>query len=526
MPARFKTDEQVLRLMALVVSVLAYAYFSGQGAILLYGDAVAHINIARRVVDSLTPGPLQLGTVWLPLPHILITPLVWVDELWRSGIAGSVPSMIAFGIATSGIFRLVSIVGSRASAWMAALVFLANPNLLYLQSTAMTEAISLAAIVWAAAYFVEFWVATRHARFERAGSALRNSGIALLVATLTRYDGWFLAGVTMLLVLGRFAYVKTRTEANLGKPVFTFLLLTVASPVLWLAFNLAVFKNPVEFATGPYSARAIMKRTSNGFVHPGHGGVPKASSYYLKVAKLNMGSERWGEWIFRIAALASLIAIIDRRFRPALLLWALWPFYTLSVAYGGVPIFFPEWWPHSYYNVRYGIALLPAIAVFFAIGYEMLRRVNWNRAYTATLPIVFALTAIVSYWSVWSATPIALREAQANSRTRLPYEKTLAAELGKLPPDAKLLMFTGTYSGALQQTGIPFRRVVNEGNYKLWERALNAPAASADYVIATDGDPVAEAVAKNGTGLESIAVVHGQERAPTVIYKSIATRSN
>ena len=35
-------------------------------------------------------------------------------------------------------------------------------------------------------------------------------------------------------------------------------------------------------------------------------------------------------------------------------------FYPLSMAYGGVPIFLPVWWPFSYYNVRYGLQLLPA----------------------------------------------------------------------------------------------------------------------------------------------------------------------
>jgi hypothetical protein len=101
----------------------------------------------------------------------------------------------------------------------------------------------------------------------------------------------------------------------------------------------------------------------------------------------------------------------------------------------------------------------------------------------------------------------------------------LAFELAKLPSDSQLLMFTGTYSGAVQQAGIPFRRVVNEGNYKIWQGALESPAQAAEYIIATEGDPVAEAVKRHGGGLESLAVVHGQERSPTVIYKSIARRA-
>jgi hypothetical protein len=338
---------------------------------------------------------------------------------------------------------------------------------------------------------------------------------------MTRYDGWFLAAIALLLVLGRYVFLRARVLAPIGRSIAIFCLLACVGPVGWLIYNYAVYGNAIEFLNGPYSARAIMERTSGGFTHPGHHDLRKASSYFVKDAKLNLGNERWGEWLFRIALLASVIAIVDRRFRPALLLWAMWPFYALSVAYGGVPIFFPEWWPHSYYNVRYGIQLLPAVAVFFAIAYDMLRRVNWNQAYNLALPTIFGALLAVTYVSVWRATPIVLREALANSRTRLPYERTLAFELAKLPADARFLMFTGVYSGALQQSGIPFRRVINEGNYKIWQNALLSPAQAADFVIATEGDPVAQAVAAHGESLETISVVHGQDRVPTVIYKSI-----
>ena len=88
-------DVAIVAGAAALVSVAAFLFFYFRGEILLYGDAVAHINIARRVFDSNTPGPLQLGTVWLPLPHILMIPFVVNDWMWRSGVGGSIPSMIA-----------------------------------------------------------------------------------------------------------------------------------------------------------------------------------------------------------------------------------------------------------------------------------------------------------------------------------------------------------------------------------------------------------------------------------------------
>src|SRR5438874_13715196 len=90
---------------AVLVSLFAFSYYLRRGDLLLYGDAVAHINIARRVFDSQTPGPLQLGTVWLPLPHILMLPLLVPRWLWQTGIGGSIPSLIAYVFRVLGIFR-------------------------------------------------------------------------------------------------------------------------------------------------------------------------------------------------------------------------------------------------------------------------------------------------------------------------------------------------------------------------------------------------------------------------------------
>ena len=131
---------------------------------LLYGDAVAHINIARRVFDSRTPGLLQLGTVWLPLPHLLMIPFLLSTSLWQTGIGGSIPSMAAyvFGTSESSVWSAAPWIffptghdWQELPAWGAAIVYAANPNLIYLQATAMTESLYLALFIWAVVYFSE-----------------------------------------------------------------------------------------------------------------------------------------------------------------------------------------------------------------------------------------------------------------------------------------------------------------------------------------------------------------------------------
>ncbi len=140
------------------IASLATAYVNHSGWTLYYGDAEAHLNIARRIVDSRRPGYDQIGTVWLPLPHLLMLPFVRNNQLWRSGLAGAIPSSACFICA--GVFLYASVKRAAQSSWAALaslglLVF--NPNLLYLQATPMTEAVFLGALM-ALLYFTSFSV--------------------------------------------------------------------------------------------------------------------------------------------------------------------------------------------------------------------------------------------------------------------------------------------------------------------------------------------------------------------------------
>src|SRR3989338_6134842 len=137
-----------------VVFFLNY-YFNGQG--LAYNDARSHLDIGRRVVEGLKPGIAQLGSVWLPLTHLLMVPTVWNDFMWHSGLSGAIQSMIGF-VATGALIYLflkelgVGIIGR----FFGVAVFAANINVLYLQSTAMTELLLLATMT-AGAYQLLLW---------------------------------------------------------------------------------------------------------------------------------------------------------------------------------------------------------------------------------------------------------------------------------------------------------------------------------------------------------------------------------
>ncbi|HET9305884.1 MAG TPA: hypothetical protein VFO46_07655 [Candidatus Sulfotelmatobacter sp.] len=567
------SEVNLLIWLATCASVFTFLFFYRGGDVLLYGDAIAHINIARRVFDSKTPGLLQLGTVWLPLPHLLMIPFLISKNMWQTGAGGSIPSMAAYVFGVIGIFRLTRGVLSgsaepdrpaRIAAWTAAFVYAANPNLIYMQSTAMGESVYLAFFIWAVVYFAE--------SVRGNAKALTKCGLCLAAACLTRYDGWFLAAAMVgVLTLARViaervaipnakqvggeetaatavpggrAALQGRVSASesIGAlapaSLFKFILIAAAAPALWLAYNGIVYRNPLEFENGPYSAKAIERKTQSAG-NPGHPGSNNpliAGMYFLKSSEGNVADNPWLQRAWLLLALAAALALILRHSSvplsgawPLLFLLVPVPFYALSIAYGGIPIFIPYWWPFSHYNVRYGLHLLPAFAVAFAILVWMILRSDaWNpRLRVGCMVAVFALI-IASYTNVGRATPICLKEAQVNMRTRNQLQGELARLLSELPPDSTLLMYLGDQVGALERAGIPLKRTINEGNHRvwkqpadsegLWERALANPSQYADYVLAFEGDPVWQAVHEQH--LRELIEIHVTGQAPAILYRA------
>lgn len=538
-------DDQIRLLLwlATCVAVISFLFYFQKGDVLLYGDAIAHINIARRVFDSKTPGLLQLGTVWLPLPHVLMIPFVISRQLWQRGVGGSIPSLIAYMWAVVGIFRLVrgafrsedaNDLAAPFAAWTAAIVFAANPNLIYMQTTAMGETIYLAFFIWAVVYLGESVPSDQ--------SALTKSALCVATACLTRYDGWFLAGVmSAAVIIARIAAVKASPGG--GAPRWCpaagrFVLIVAAAPILWLAYNGIVYRNPLEFENGPYSAKAIEQRTQNAANpgHPGSDNLVVASMYFLKSVEDNMAANPWAGRVWLALGFAGIVIVAltfpdsTSRGRLALLfLFVPLPFYALSVAYGGVPIFVPEFWPHTHYNVRYGLQMLPAFAASTgSLMYLAVRSKHWNEKARAGVVIGVVALVVVSYATVWRSGPICLQEAQINMRSRNDLEAQVAESLQKLPPNATLLMYLGDHVGAIEKAGIPLSRVINEGNHRvwkqptdpdgLWERALADPRKYADYVVAFEDNPVWQAVQHDH--LNELVEIHvfGQPRA--VIYST------
>jgi hypothetical protein len=523
--------------IAALTSLFSFFYYFHHSDLLLYGDAVAHINIARRVVDSLTPGPLQLGTVWLPLPHLAMIPFIFFNNMWQNGAGGSIPSMISYVFAVLGIFRLTRATlaanpstkpSAKVGAWIAAIAFGANPNLLYMQTTAMTESIYLASFIWAVVYFAEFFQTLNTpgdaTKQQAMNIPLMRCAWCLAAAELTRYDGWFLAGAIGALVL--LVTLRKWQNRDLRAIAIKFLLAISVAPILWLSYNGIIYGNIFEFANGPFSAKAIEQRV--GAPNPALHNAFTAAIYFLKSAQLNMAVDNWGR--FWLAAALLALAIAAWKLRPQLatilLLWIPLPFYAYSIAYGSVPIHVYTWWPFATFNQRYGLQLLPMLAVTAGLlAAFVFQLASTGRHASKFVAVVLALV-VVSYASVWKQEPQCLREAQRNWEIRHTLNDSVEGIVAHLPHNKRFLMDLGEHVGIMEQAGIPLRQVVNNENHRpwkrptdpegLWERALAHPSRYVNYVIAFDGDVVDQGV--NKAELAEFAEIHASGQPHAHIY--------
>jgi len=417
---------------------------------------------------------------------------------------------------------------------------------------------------------VECVDAIRAAEPKRAARRMVWLGLLIFAAVFTRYDGWVLGAAAWCLV----AWTLWRAEGMLrrvGAAFAVFTLLAIAGPVLWLGYNQHFYHDPLDFLRGPYSAPAIEKRTSPpGSKHyRGWHSVGWALLFYTRTAQVVAAAWETGFAVMAAALAGAWIALRQRTARASLLLWVPLGFYVYSVAYGSVPIFIPQLYPHSYYNARYGMEMLPALALFACLAAAEAER-RWRAAkgegisqglkpqagleagvpgltprpiqvrpfFLAALALAVANPLAMIYGTELVqrcaalierhpsnllanyAPPLVLKEALVNSTTRVPFERNLALVLEDLPPDAPILMQESDHIGALQDAGIPLRQTINESDYDSWHAALEAPAEQAAYVVSFEGDAVANAVEEHPEGLEELTIVCGTGQPCARVYQS------
>jgi hypothetical protein len=433
----FDSLSRLLGVVAAVLGTFAASVYWRAGLSLSHYDAKAHLVVARRVFDSITPSWEQIGAVWLPLPHVLNALPIQIDWIYRTGASAIAISILSFAVTVaclSAVVRTVS--GSRTGAILAAALFASNPNVLYLQSTPMTEPLLFALSALVVLHLTD-WALGPTMRVRPA------AGWTIVAACLTRYEAWPIVGAAMALA----ALVKWRR----GTP---------AGGVIRETARLAIYPAAtVLFFLGMSYASTGQWFVTGGFYVPDPKlqGQPAVVWAEIRSGLSGLAGERFVQAVTFAGGVIALAALLRRKWSAMLLPLALLaaialPFYAYL---SGHP-----------FRIRYEVPLILGGAAALGTAVSLLR---WSAPIVA-VPLLMLIQAQTPMFSGNAPMIVEAQLDRANGVGRLAVTECLRRSYD----DTTIMASMGSLAHYLQElsvAGFDLDDFIHEGSGPIWQRA-------------------------------------------------------
>lgn len=481
--AEVKWVKYAIIFASLILAITFSTKYFLRDELVAYGDAESHLNIAKRVVQSLTPGMAQLGGVWLPLPHLMLVPFVSLNYFWRSGIAGSIISGICYLVSALYIFNLIFLLTkNKVAGILGSLIFMLNPNVLYMQSTAMTELPLIVFFLLSIYYFADYLI--NNNKLE----SLLLTAFFGFAASLTRYDGWFLV-IFEALGIGLFYGIKYLKRPNLKKRNKTIGLVTLYSTLaffgifLWFLWDWLILGDPLYFTSSPFSAKSQQMGWLSRGQLPAYHNWWASLLYYTVTFVQNAGLLISGVFVLGI-----ILFILDKRIksRYLILMVLLVPFifYVITLYLGQSVIFIPALTPASFewrlFNVRYGLMMVPAVAILSAYYFGRVK--FWP------IKILIILAIATQYMAFALGNVQAISETDAlrglSSAKRTDAERWLSENY----TGGLVLIDDFARTVSILRSNVPMENTIYIGNKPYWDESLVTPEKYATWIIVQKDD--------------------------------------
>lgn len=496
-----------IALLAGLASLAASGYFVGNQTSLAYGDALSHLTAARQLFDA--PSGLAVAA----LPTLLLAPFVVSAWLWSTGWGAALLGACCLAATAAAIYRVGArwgLHGLGRLVGVAAVV--ANPTMLYLHSTALSEPVLIAGLAGCLAGLAH-WAATN--RMLRPGELALYAGTPAAVAALSGYEGWALVGVGMVYV-AIIAWTSSRDLRTVGRGVAAFAAVPVGAVCAWATLSLTVLGDPLAFMAGLST--------------PSPGGPPgialgSTGQVALSLTTLNIAvADTVGLGLVLLAA-AGLVVILawNRVVRlPGFLAVALstYAFLSVSLLTGSVVVL-NEANSAEVWNNRYAMSSILAVALIAACGVDLVARtLPRSRPHLVTVwqvaVAVVTAGALVAQ-TLWlapapSVRSLVLLEAVTQQAERLGPRRA-AQWLGEHYDGGRIIMDEALpRNTVLPLIGLPLREYYLASSPSAFNAAVADPIGHARWLWATDGptDRVGNAVTADPGLLYSYRVAYSE----------------
>jgi hypothetical protein len=380
---------------------------------------------------------------------------------------------------------VAALTDSSAAAVAAAAVFALNPNVLYLQSTPMTEPL-LMALMLASVALLMVWC-------EGNGKISTGTvGVTFALACMTRYEAWPVMGAALVAAI----WVRWRQNQPLSDAMRA-----VIGIAIYPATAIAAFIVFSRVVTGAWFANDffVPENTAKGRPYDAvkeiAWGVRELSGYGLLIAALAGG------------VLLALLGLFSKRRATAVLPIALAS--TAAVSW----LAFLDGHP---YRIRYMVPLLAAEAVFAGVFAGAWKRLQPVAVVGLVLVAAFELRPLdtkapMVVEAQWDRPNIVARDRVSAFLQSNYHGETVMASMGAL----------GHYMQDLSRSGFSLRDFLHEGNGDIWLDALENPRPFAGWMLieekAEGGDMLAKRARENPAFLNGFSRV--SEAAGVVLYR-------
>jgi endoglucanase len=478
------SDDAFLAVLALILGLgsMVLTYRLGLTKTLI--DENSHLNFARLLGDSITPGLSQIG-FWPPLLHLLLAPFVLFRPLYESGLAGAVVLLPFLFLAAAFLRRIiVSLTDDRPAGFLAGTLLLLNPFMLYYAVVPMMEVLFIANVC-ATAYFLSLWLSKRDL------PSLAWTGVFVTLACLSRYEGLILIPTVSALIFVRL--LRDRLSfSEMEATLLLFGMIALVGVVFIVSYSWLYGGTPFAFAGGSWlrdpatNLRPAVHRgllslqfllSSSVYML----GWPLVLTAFVSVAALPLLEKRY-------ASYAALIVLLS----PAIFVW-------VSQYTGSILINVPELPPYGFFNnERYGLTWIGFAILAPVLLIALLRRSRGNAAVRAAARLtaggigaILVATTLAYGTSTFFLNQFSIIRSDINSPSA--DQLHVADFLSSQYDGGKILMARVDNDPILADTGLPLSDYLYEGNYRYFDQALKEPWNFARWVVmhnaANNADP-------------------------------------
>ena len=322
----------------------------------------------------------------------------------------------------------------------------------------------------ASGYFILRW-SKRESQAD-----LLTAGLLAMVAVGSRYDGWFFT-ITAGFLVAVTAYLRWGDKDRAEGTTMAFLAWPVYAMFLWFFYNWLIFGDPLAFQHGQFSAQAqqLALQAAGHLPTKGHLGLSLVT--YCWDALYNLGS------LVAVLALAGLVAyVVNTRFRnDSLLPFAFlsgFPFNIIALTLGQTVIWTPHGNPPLYFNMRYGLMVLPGAALF--IGYLA----DFAMIHAKRIPIGLLFGALLTGQALlwipsWPMSVVTVADG-LTGLSQQGYTLHAALYLRSHYKGGGIL-YDDSLSGFITQAQLDMRDYVLNGD--TWNKALKDPVPYVEWVV-------------------------------------------